>query len=104
MIDEYKNKNGGWRKLSEKVWAKVDIPTGIKFGALENEANEEEVIESPEEREGQENGLEEQQVKTSVARSDEVMKEKEAEPRLKEAPELIEESDREIQHRREIKE
>ncbi|KAH0636504.1 hypothetical protein KY289_036419 [Solanum tuberosum] len=53
MIDEYKNKNGGWRKLSEKVWAKVDIPMGIKFGALENEANKEEVIESPEEREGQ---------------------------------------------------
>ncbi|KAG5586609.1 hypothetical protein H5410_047043 [Solanum commersonii] len=94
-------------------WAKMDIPTGNKFGALENEANEDDVIESPEEREGQnsshtakvtsmhtplhigdhtegssnrgvdssyvdrvnvqENGLEEQQVKTSVARTDEAL-------------------------------
>ncbi|KAH0749597.1 hypothetical protein KY290_028829 [Solanum tuberosum] len=37
-FEESKFKRGGWRKQPEKVCAKVDIPTGNKFGALENDA------------------------------------------------------------------
>ncbi|KAH0649909.1 hypothetical protein KY284_029821 [Solanum tuberosum] len=44
-FEESKFKRGGWRKQPEKVWAKVDIPTGNKFGALENDAKEGEATE-----------------------------------------------------------
>lgn len=31
-LEECKFKRGGWRKNPEKVWAKLDIPTGINLG------------------------------------------------------------------------
>ncbi|KAH0635874.1 hypothetical protein KY289_035789 [Solanum tuberosum] len=45
-FEEPKTKKGGWRKQPKRVWAKVDIPTGNKFEALEKEEKEGEMVEN----------------------------------------------------------
>ncbi|KAH0723014.1 hypothetical protein KY290_005682 [Solanum tuberosum] len=39
-FDEPKTKKGGWTKQPNRVWAKVEIPTGNKFEALKKDEKE----------------------------------------------------------------
>ncbi|KAH0672995.1 hypothetical protein KY284_024082 [Solanum tuberosum] len=52
-FEEPKTKKGGWRKQPDRVWAKVKIPTGNKFEALEKDEKQGEMVESSKGGEGQ---------------------------------------------------